>query len=162
MNLVESQTEGTIPKAAIDGLSADGAPADPTLKTLLYPYDKTVFPLGLGSPLIMFTAPNADGDFYRIHLEQKGYKYDYFTAVKAPAQVRVPQDAWDRVTSSNTGDALTLTVSRWDTPTSMAYTSATETFTIAPESLAGAIYYWSATADGTTVIAKYLPANCRL
>ncbi len=147
VNLVESHVDGTIPKAALDGLGADSAPADPTLKTLLYPYDKTVFPLGLASPKIMFSAPNA-GDFYRIHLEQKGYKYDYYAAATAPGQMTVPQDAWDRVTASNTGDPLTLTLSRWDTATSLAYTSASETLTIAPESLAGAIYYWSATGDG--------------
>ena len=149
VNIVESKTEGTIPKAALDGLAGAGLAPDPTLKTLLYPYDKTVFPLGLASPLIMWTAPNATGDFYRVHLEQAGYKYDYYSAANAPAQLRVPQDAWDRVTASNTGDALTLTVSRWDTATSMAYSSATESFTVAPESLRGAIYYWTAQDNPT-------------
>ncbi|MET0792082.1 MAG: hypothetical protein ABW061_11225 [Polyangiaceae bacterium] len=144
VNIVESQTEGTVPKKAINGLNEDDLADDPALSELLYPYDKTVFPLGLSSPLMMWDAPNPKGDVYRVHLEQKGYQYDYYSVVAAPAQVRVPQDAWDRVTASNTGDVLKLTVSRWDAATSTAYTSVSERFTIAPESLRGAIYYWTA------------------
>jgi len=146
VNIVESKVEGNVPKAALSALEKANLPADPALASLLYPYDQTVFALGLTSPLLMWTAPNEAGDVYRVHLEQAGYSYDYFTAVQAPAQVRVrvPQDAWDRVTASNTGDALTLSVSRWDKASSKAYASATESFTIASESLRGAIYYWTA------------------
>lgn len=144
VNIAESETDGKIDKPVLDALGEADLPADPTLTTLLYPYDKTVFPLGLSSPLVMWTAPNPTGDVYRLHLEQKGYSYDYTTTVKAPAQVRIPQAAWDRVTASNTGDALTLTVSRWDAVGEKAYSAATESFTIAPESLRGAIYYWTA------------------
>lgn len=144
VNLVETHVDGTIPKAARTALDKPNLPADPALDSLLYPYDQTVFALGLTSPSIMWTAPNEKGDVYRVHLEQSGYSYDYYTAVEAPARVRIPQDAWDRVTASNTGDALTLSVSRWDKATSKAFSSATESFTIAPESLRGAIYYWTA------------------
>jgi len=144
VNIVESKVDGSIPKAVRSALDKPKLPADPALDSLLYPYDQTVFALGLTSPLIMWTAPNAAGDVYRVHLEQSGYSYDYYTTVKAPAQVRVPQDAWDRVTASNTGAPLTLSVSRWDKAEAKAYASATESFTIAPESLRGAIYYWTA------------------
>ncbi|MEO6598227.1 MAG: hypothetical protein ABIQ16_00025, partial [Polyangiaceae bacterium] len=154
VKIVESHTEGKPPKAAIKALNVDDLPTDPRLTTLLYPYDNTVFPLGLSSPLMMWDSPNATGDVYRVHLEQEGYQYDYYSVVDAPAQVRVPQDAWDRVTASNTGDALKLSVSRWDTKTSKAYASASESFTVAAESLRGAIYYWTASqtdpADAAT------------
>ncbi len=144
VNIAESHTEGTLPKKAITALNADGLDDDPALSALLYPYDKTVFPLGLASPLMMWDAPNPKGDVYRVHLEQEGFQYDYYSVVVAPAQLRVPQDVWDRVTASNSGDALKLTVSRWDSGTGTAYTSVSERFTIAPESLRGAIYYWTA------------------
>jgi len=154
VKIVETNLDGTIPKAALTGLGKPNLPADPRLDALLYPYDQTVFALGLTSPQIMWNAPNAAGDVYRVHLEQSGYSYDYYTTVKAPARVRLPQDAWDRVTASNTGDALTLSVSRWDKATSKAYSSVSESFTIASESLRGAIYYWTASQsdpnDGTT------------
>jgi len=148
VKIVESEAVGTVPQPARDALAKDGLTKDPALTSLLYPYDGTVFPLGLNSPLMMWNAPNPTGDVYRIHLEEAGYSYDLFQALPAPARVRVPQEAWDRITSSNTGDKLVVTVSRWDMATSMAYTSATESFTIAPESLRGAIYYWAATSNG--------------
>lgn len=144
VNIVESEVEGTIEKPILDALGEADLPADATLKTLLYPYDKTVFPLGLASPQMMWNAPNPSGDVYRVHLEQKGYSYDYYSAVDAPARLRIPQAAWDRVTASNSGDALTLTVSRWDSVAKAAFSSATQSYTIAPESLRGAIYYWTA------------------
>lgn len=144
VNIFESQVASGVTQTAIDALIAGALPADPALTSLLYPYDKTVFPLGLASPLMMWNAPHPSGDVYRFQLVQHGYALDYFTKVSAPAQVRIPQDAWDRVTSSNTGDALTVAVSRWDAASGKAYSSARETFTIAPESLRGAIYYWTA------------------
>jgi hypothetical protein len=144
VNIVETASAGTIDNAVTTALGQASLPADAQLTSLLYPYDKTVFPLGLASPLLMWNAPNKTGDVYRVTLAEKGYTYDYYSAVNDPAQLRVPQDAWDRVTASNTGDALALTVSRWDSVASKAYSSVTESFTVAPESLQGAIYYWTA------------------
>ncbi|MEP7049042.1 MAG: hypothetical protein ABJB12_01765 [Pseudomonadota bacterium] len=144
VNIFESQGGSTVAQAAVDALIAGALPQDPALTTLLYPYDKTVFPLGLASPLMMWNAPHPSGDVYRVQLAQPGYALDYFTKVSAPAQVRIPQEAWDRVTSSNVGDPLTVAVSRWDAASGKAYSSVKETFTIAPESLRGAIYYWTA------------------
>jgi hypothetical protein len=143
VQIVESQVTGNVPQGALDALGKDGLAKDPALTTLLYPYDGTVFPLGLNSPLMMWNAPNANGDVYRIHLAENGYSFDLYQVANAPAQVRVPQDAWDRVTASNGGDNLVLTVSRWDATANMAYSSVTENFTVAPESLRGAIYYWT-------------------
>jgi hypothetical protein len=118
---------------------------DPGLSSLLYPYDKTVFALGLTSPKIMWDAPAA-GDTYRFHLEQGNYKYDTYAVVAQPARFRLDQSIWDIITASNkgAGTGLTLKVSRYDAASKKAYASATETFTIAPESLRGAIYYWTA------------------
>jgi Tol biopolymer transport system component len=148
VKIVESEAVGMVPQGASDALGKDGLANDPALTSILYPYDQTVFPLGLNSPTMMWNAPNATGDVYRIRLAEQGYTYDLYTAADAPSRVRVPQAAWDRVTASNTGDKLAVTVSRWDSMTSMAYTSATVSFTIAPESLRGAIYYWAATSNG--------------
>lgn len=149
VNIVQREVGAGVPDEAVDELDMPGLPADPELQALLYPYDETVFALGLTSPLMMWDAPNAAGDVYRIRLEQEGYAYDLFQVVDAPAQVRVPQAVWDRITASNGGDPLTVTVSRWDAATKSAYTSAELSFTIAPESLRGAIYYWTASMVGS-------------
>jgi hypothetical protein len=129
--------------AALDGATS----ADPKVTSLQYPYDATVFPLGLTSPLVMWAAPSAN-DVYRLHYAQKDYTYDAYRVVPSPAQVRIDQTAWDRLTASNEGDALKITLSRWDAAASAAYVSANESWTIAPVSLRGAIYYWTTSAGG--------------
>ncbi|HVH47568.1 MAG TPA: hypothetical protein VM925_34770, partial [Labilithrix sp.] len=124
-------------------LDAPNLPADPTLTSLRYPYDMTVFPLGLTSPLVMWNAPAAN-DVYKIHLEEAGYSYDVYAVVTGLGQLRVDQAIWDRVTASNGGDPLKITLSRYVVATQTAYSSASQTWTIAPASLRGAIYYWTA------------------
>ncbi len=131
-------------------LGAGSLPADPTAtpSTLLYPYDGTVWPLGLTSPLVMWSAPQT-GDVYRLHYAERNYTYDgYYTLASLPAQMRIDQGGWDRLTASNDAtkspDPLVFTLSRWDHSARQAYTTATETWTVAPESLRGAIYYWTA------------------
>jgi len=147
VQLLEKHVEGTIAPdvmTALDGSAGTTPAQDPTLMTLLYPYDKTVFALGLKSPEFMWTAPDAVNDVYRLHAEQAGYKFDLYSAATAPGRLTIPQDTWDRMTSSNTGDALTITLFRYDATAKVAYSAASEGFTIAPESLRGAIYYWTA------------------
>ena len=142
----EKNTNG-IASAITDKLDAATA-ADPSVSSLLYPYDQTVFALGLTSPLIMWNAPST-GDTYRFELSQSNYTYDVYATVGALGQFRIDQKVWDIVTASNKAAAspLTLKVSRYDAASGNAYISATESFTVAPESLRGAIYYWTASKD---------------
>jgi hypothetical protein len=150
----EVDTNG-VPPGSISALNG-ATTADPLLTSLLYPYDGTVWPLGLTSPLVMWNAPNPTGDTYRLQLSQANYTYDtYATSYSAqgvPGQLRVDQSTWDRMTTSNPGGAptpLTMTLSRYDGTN--AYVSATISFTIAPASLRGAIYYWTASQDDAGV-----------
>ncbi len=88
VQLLEKTVQGTIPPevmTALDGGAATPA-QDPTLTTLLYPYDKTVFALGLKSPEFMWTAPDAVNDVYRLHAEQAGYKVDVYGAATRAGQ----------------------------------------------------------------------------
>ncbi len=141
---------------AVSTLNGKSLPKDPALSSLLYPYDKTYFPLGLTSPLTMWTAPNAD-DVYRIHYAEKNYTYDGYFAVPQPGQLRIDQATWDELTASNGGDPLALTLYRWDAATMKAYTSASESFTVVPASMQGAIYYWS--VSGTGEMARIQPGT---
>jgi hypothetical protein len=127
--------------AALDGASLA---ADPSLTALRYPYDKTVFPLGLVSPLVMWNAPNASGDVYKLHLEQANYTFDAYASVSGKGQLRVDQTVWDRMTASNGGDPLKVVLSRYVSTSQTAYASASEEWSVAPASLRGAIYYWTA------------------
>lgn len=135
--------------AIADALDAANLPQDPSLTKLRYPYDATVFPLGLVSPLVMWDAPRS-GDVYRLRLEQANYTYDTYATVDGLGQLRIDQAVWDRMTASNTGGAngMRLTLSRYDTSNQRAYSSANEAWTIATQSLRGAIYYWTASQTG--------------
>jgi hypothetical protein len=127
--------------------TADGGaiPADPSA-SILYPYDGTVWPLGLTTPRIMWNAPKA-GEVYRLHYQEKNYSFDgYYTLASLPAWMTLDQATWDRLTASNDAangpDPLSFSLMRYDGTN--VYATATEHWTVAPESLRGAIYYWTA------------------
>jgi hypothetical protein len=148
------------------GSSSGGLPPDPAA-SVLYPYDKTVWPLGLTSPRVMWNAPGT-GDVYRVHYAEASYSYDgYFTLAALPAEMPLAQAAWDQLSASNNAkngpDPLAFSLSRYDTSTSKAYLTASETWTIAPESLQGAIYYWSASENAQQVrvgrVSRFRPGS---
>jgi hypothetical protein len=139
---------------ALNGSGLQNDPA-PSISPLLYPYDQTVWPLGLTSPLVMWTAPQV-GDVYHLHYSEKYYVFDgYYTLGSLPGQMRLDQASWDRLTASNNAtngaDPLTFTLSRWDHVANVAYVTSTQTWTVAPQSLQGAIYYWTASQDAQGV-----------
>jgi hypothetical protein len=153
--------------AASDGGSSGASLPPDTAASILYPYDGTVWPLGLTSPRIMWNAP-AVGDVYRVHYAEKNYSYDgYFTLGQLPAQMPLDQATWDHLTASNDAktspDPLAFTLSRYDSTSKRAYLTSTEAWTVAPESLAGAIYYWTASqnAQGVRVghISRFRPGS---
>jgi hypothetical protein len=139
---------GSAPTPAVQGVLQTTPTADPNMKWL-YPYDKTVFPLGLLAPLLQWTAgPGAVADGILIHLSTKNYDYKgYFGRPAAlPAGqpfVRhpIPQAAWDAATRSAAGGTLTveLIVAAGGT----AYGPILETWTIANGDLKGTVYYQS-------------------
>ncbi len=164
--IVSQKNLGTVPQTvatAIDMASGGSgpdagaaAPSDTGVTTLLYPYDKTVFPLGLTSPLIMWNAPAGGmhaADVYRLRLQEKAFTYDLYSTVPTPAQLRVPQAVWAQLTASNggPGDPLQVILSRYDAATMTAAVSVVNSWTVAPASLEGAIYYWTATDVGGRV-----------
>jgi len=136
----------------------DGTPtADPTMQWL-YPYDKTVFPLGLLAPLLQWKAgPGAVADGILVHLSAKNYDYKgYFARPAAlPAGqpfVRhvIPQMAWDAATHSAAGGKLTVDVTVAAGGT--AYGPISETWAIAQGELKGTVYYQS---YGTNLAKNY-------
>jgi hypothetical protein len=135
------------PAGAVAKLSGAGLPPDPALSSLLYPYDATVLPQGLASPLLMWSAPSAS-DVYRVHYEEQDYTFDGYYPITLPASLRAPQKVWDRLVASSPGGPLSLSLSRWDAATDTAYASAQQQWTIAPASLRGAIYYWTTSGNG--------------
>lgn len=120
---------------------------DPALSSILYPYDGTVFPQGLASPLVMWNAPGAN-ELYRVHYEQTNYAFDGYYVATPQANVRMPQQYWDKMVASNGGEPIKFELSRLDSGSGTAYSSTKQSWPIAPASLRGAIYYWTTSGSG--------------
>jgi hypothetical protein len=139
-----STTGAGVDANAPPALDAATAP-DPMVTALLYPYDKTVFPLGVTSPLVMWNPPSGTNpsDAYRLRFEEQDFVCDDYQIVAAPGSMRIAQTCWDWLTSSNQGDPVKVTLSRWDGAKRTASVSARETWPVAHANMQGAVYYWS-------------------
>lgn len=139
--------------AALKTPSSDGSAQK---LTLLYPYDKTVWPRGMLAPLLMWQWTPGDADAIRIDLKTTSGSFSWSGTFGRPAILAqtggafirhpIPQDVWNMATDSAGGttsngapDQLTmkLTVAKSD----QGYGPLTETWTIAPARLTGTVYY---------------------
>jgi hypothetical protein len=114
-----------------------------------YPYDGTVFPRGLGSPKLMWNG-GAAADVYYVHVASSTFELESFTTVPPPAQYSFATGIWGKFVDSTSG-AAALTVARWNG--TGAAIAAQHTWTIAPASMRGTIYYW-ANAQGRVMRIK--------
>jgi hypothetical protein len=136
----------------VGGLAAGGPVDAGTLTTLqgtpvadstlswLYPYNNTVWPQGLLAPLLQWsTQTNYDGVY--IHITEAGLDYQgYFAATATPfVNTPIPQTAWDAIGYSNTGNAVTITLTFSSGGT--AYGPLTATWSFAQAALTGTVYY---------------------
>jgi hypothetical protein len=118
-----------------------GATAPDASVVWAYPYDGTVWPRGLLPPILQWNGGTAS-DIYYVHFQNQTFELaDFVTAPEAPSS-RVPLDPtiWQKLVDSTEG-ATSLTVARWDGQA--ATVVAKHTWTIAPASMRGTIYYWS-------------------
>lgn len=113
---------------------------DPAM-TLLYPYDKTVFPRGLTGPVIQWNG-GGQNDVYYVHAFSEFFEYKGWHHVPPPSRYsfpKMPDDIWLKLTASTDGP-VQLDIQRFDGM--KAYLAKTQTWTIAPANLTGAVYYW--------------------
>jgi hypothetical protein len=137
---------GAVPDATVTAL--DGLPVlDPTL-SLLYPYDQTVFPLGVLPPLLQWSqGANGPIDAVRIHVEVASFfTYDgYFgrptkLAASDPfVRHPIPDDVWTAALATAAGGTLDVAVTL--AARGRAYGALRQTYRIAPGRISGKIYY---------------------
>ena len=130
--------------------------ADPSL-SFLYPYDKTVWPLGILAPLLQWTPVAAPVDGVYIHLTGDHYEYKGFFGRPAllPAgspfvHHPIPQDVWKAATMSSAGGSLTASIVV--AAGGQAYGPITQTWHVASGPLKGTVYYQS---YGTALAKNY-------
>jgi hypothetical protein len=115
----------------------------------LYPYNGTVFPRGLGAPLLMWDdgAASEDAVYVRIHSSS----FDYRDCLKpsAPGQLRVSQEAWNVAGTVTTGAADPFTLELTVVSGSQVFGPMTEQVIIATGSLPGSIYYMTESSKMT-------------
>jgi hypothetical protein len=129
-------------KTALLGATA----ADPTLTSLLYPYDKTVFPRGLAAaPEVMWTAP-ASSDVYAFVYEEPYAKVTAYFDSPDPGRFLLPLAEWDKLGASNPDGKLQLKTYRLAGGSGgTAYVGPTQTWTMSRASLKGTAYFWQLT-----------------
>jgi hypothetical protein len=103
-----------------------------------YPYEGTMFPGGLASPIIMWNG-GADAAYVRFVYDQ-AQSVDYQFAINAggKGELQIPRDAWNEITRRTTSTRLmvTLAVMKGGTVSSCELH-----WRIAPGNMIGAIYY---------------------
>lgn len=125
-----------------------GTPGTDAALKLLYPYDETVFPLGVLPPLYQWT-PGGNGHFdaIYIHLSSPPY-YDYKGYFARPAALAtdadfvrhsIPKDVWKAATDSAAGSTLKVEVVL--AAGGKAYGPITQSYKIALAPFNGVVYY---------------------
>jgi hypothetical protein len=144
--------DGNVADADKTALVAGGS-SDATYK-FLYPYDGTVFPRGLASPLLQLAGTAATSTYTTIALPH--FKYQQFSAGAARIQVKIPEPVWKGMTlTAGAADDVTLSVSK--SAGGQVSGPATQTYRIAQASMKGIIYYntySSPLTNGTTMADK--------
>ena len=152
---------GQAVSAAVKALLA-GTPTAAPKMTMLYPYDKTVWPTGILAPLLQWTPPPAgSGDGVLIELSSAYFSYrGSFTRpsllASGAAFVRhpIPQDVWRAATRSAAGGTLSLKLTV--ASSGAAYGPLLQSWTVANGRLKGTVYYQS---YGTKLAKNYSGAK---
>jgi hypothetical protein len=134
-----SENPGMLSSAQRSALGA-ATTADPAVTGFAYPYDATVFPIGLPAPMQMWNGGVA-GDAYSLEFKASTLDLTEYLTADPPSQFTLSPATWNVLTSSAAGGTVHVSLRR--VSGTNAYTSATESWTISTANLAGAIYYWA-------------------
>ncbi len=128
------------PQALLQFAKPNGGP-DPA--KLVYPFDETIFPLGVLAPEIQWNG-SSQSDVYQLKLIEQYYTYvEYFTAPTLPASYLISEMDWRSFELSGAGaksDPVTVQLTRKSGGT--VYQPLKQTWHIAQGRLHGSVYYW--------------------
>jgi hypothetical protein len=106
----------------------------------LYPYDATVFPKGLRSPVMQFAGTGAEQAYVHITCSKLDYKGFFAVYTADSMQVVLPQPSWTAVlATSSAGDPLKVSVTKMGGGAVSG--PIVETWPIAQGNARGTIYY---------------------
>jgi len=120
--------------------SLQGATTPDPGVTWAYPYNGTVFPRGILAPVLQWNGGAASDDVY-VHVTSSTFELEAYAAAPGPtASYTFDPTLWQVLGDSTSGQTL-LSVARWSG--TAATIIASHTWTIAPASMRGTIYYWA-------------------
>lgn len=127
--------ESGLDKGTIDALRAGGKSCS---AKVLYPYEGTVFPGGLVSPVIMWEGA-ADAAYARLRYDNPT-NVDVQVAAPAsnPGELRIPQKHWNEITRRSQGNTLIVTLT---TRSGGTLSTCELKWRVARGNMTGALYY---------------------
>ncbi len=140
VRLVETRNTGAVSETDVDALDEPSETPDPTL-AILYPYDGTVFPLGVRPPKLQFQG-GAASDVYKLVVESDFFSYVDYISANPPSRFDLSEAVWQKLGASGQGakaDAVTVTLTRRSA--GVTYAPVTQTWRIAQAKLHGEVYY---------------------
>jgi WD40-like Beta Propeller Repeat len=137
-DVTDTSCPGSLSTANVSALKL--ANANSASLKWLYPYDQTVFPGGLLSPVLQWSQTGTpDGVYLHLHSQ----KYDYTGCFKGsnPPQLQIPEVEWATAFAQSGGKSDPLSVQLSTITGSTVSGAIQETWTFAKGSLAGVVYY---------------------
>jgi hypothetical protein len=116
------------------------AAANPMGMKWLYPYEATVFPRGMGAPLLMWDSAATATAVY-VHIKAKAFEYRGCLKPAAAGMVVLPQDVWVQAGDHTYGKSDPYTLELSVLAGGVANGPLTLHFTIAQATIKGSIYY---------------------
>ncbi len=136
--LVMDECPGPVDAATVAALDAGGGVGT---VSMLYPYDKTVFPGTIISPFLQWQSSSNTADAVLLELRSAEFEYrGCFGPLDAP-RLQIPQHAWDAAFEKNLSATDLLTMELTVSSGGAVSGPATQTWSLAPGSLKGTVYY---------------------
>jgi hypothetical protein len=104
----------------------------------LYPYDGTVFPRGLGAPLLMWEGP---ADSIYVHITAKAFDYKACVKPTMNGQFQLPQDVWAMAGQKTYGKSEPYTLELTTLSGGTVAGPTVQHFIIAQANIKGSVYY---------------------
>jgi WD40-like Beta Propeller Repeat len=106
----------------------------------LYPYDATIFPGGLASPILQWSQTGTPDGVY-VHMHSSLYEYTGCFKGSNPPQLKIPEVEWATAYAQSHGKGDSLTVELSTITGGTVSGGIKESWTFAKGSLAGVVYY---------------------
>jgi hypothetical protein len=131
------------PLTATEVTALEAAPTADAALRFLYPYDGTVWPRGILSPVLQWGNPTNAGNALRLQIRGKHFTWKACVRPTAAGQFEMPQDVWEQLNISNDGGADPITVEIVHLAGGRAVGPITQKWNFANAKMKGAIFYGS-------------------